>query len=96
MNAKEFLENAAGHMADRAKQYDAKGGERSIDKTVTLFNVLTGHHITRQEGWLFMGLLKMVRSKQGKFKADNFEDCAAYIALAGEAAYEDSQEGGDQ
>lgn len=33
-----------------------------------------------------MALLKAVRSQQGRFKADNYEDGAAYFALAGEAA----------
>jgi hypothetical protein len=86
MNAIEILENAVGHMKDRAEQYDAPDGERSIEKTVDMFNTLTGHSLTHEDGWLFMGILKMVRSRQGQFKADNYEDGAAYFALAGEAA----------
>ena len=35
-----------------------------------------------------MVLLKAVRSQQGAFKMDSFEDGAAYFALAGEAAGE--------
>jgi len=33
-----------------------------------------------------MEILKMVRASQGEFRADNYEDGAAYAALAGEAA----------
>lgn len=84
--AKTFLANAAGHIGDRATQYDAPQGERSMAKTVALFNTLTGHNLSEVDGWQMMELLKMVRSRQGNFKADNFEDGAAYAALAGEAA----------
>ena len=86
MNAIEILKNAVGHMKDRAEQYDAPDGERSIEKTVDMFNALTGHRLTHEDGWVFMAFLKMVRSRQGQFKADNYEDGAAYFALAGEAA----------
>lgn len=86
MNAHEFLERAAGHMKDRAATYDKPTGERSMGKTVAAFNAITGHRLTEEQGWLFMGLLKMVRSQQGAFKADNYEDEAAYTALRGECA----------
>jgi hypothetical protein len=87
MNAIDILENAAGHMKQRAEQYDAPDGERSIEKTVDMFNTLTGHSLTHEDGWLFMTFLKMVRSRQGQFKADDYEDGSAYFALAGEAAF---------
>jgi hypothetical protein len=51
-----------------------------------MFNLLTGCSLSHEDGWVFMGILKMVRSRQGQFKADNYEDGAAYFALAGEAA----------
>lgn len=84
MNAEEILIKAAGHLADRAKTYDKPEGERSMRKTVDMFNVLTGGELTEEEGWMFMVLLKMVRSQQGEHRADNYEDGAAYFALAGE------------
>lgn len=84
--AASFLEKAAGHMRDRARTYDAANGERSMSKTVYAFNIITGHSLTEEQGWLFMGLLKMVRSQQGAFRADNYEDEAAYAALRGECA----------
>ena len=84
MKAEEILTKAAGHLADRAKTYDKPQGERSMEKTVQMFNTLTGTQLTTEQGWLFMVILKMVRSQQGEYKADNFEDGAAYFALAGE------------
>jgi hypothetical protein len=42
--------------------------------------------MTEEQGWLFMALLKMVRSQQGELRMDSYEDGAAYFALAGEAA----------
>lgn len=88
MSATEILRNAAGHLQDRAATYDEHGqGERSIEKTVDMFNTLTGHSLTSEQGWLFMVCLKMVRAQQGEFRADSYEDGAAYFALAGEAAH---------
>lgn len=84
MKAEDILAKAAGHLADRAKTYDKPEGERSMEKTVDMFNVLTGGELTEEEGWMFMVLLKMVRSQQGEHRADNYEDGAAYFALAGE------------
>lgn len=75
-----------GHMDDRATTYDQKGGERSMGKTVTAFNALTGHSLTEEQGWLLMELLKCARSQQGNYRADNYEDATAYAALRGEAA----------
>ena len=44
---------------------------------------------TGERGWLFMAILKMVRSQQGNYRADNYEDLAAYSSLMGEAACEE-------
>lgn len=84
--AASILDAALGHMRDRAQTYDKPEGERSMRNTVAAFNVITGHNLTEEQGWLFMGLLKMVRSQQGKYRADNYEDLAAYAGLLGEAA----------
>ena len=78
MKASEFLESGLGHMIDREQSYDAPGGERSAEKTVNVFNALTGHNLTPLDFWKLMCCLKMVRSEQGEFKADNYEDLAAY------------------
>lgn len=83
-----ILASAMAHMDERAKQYDAPAGERSMAATVELFNSLTGRNLTEVEGWKFMVLLKLVRAESAKGKAlqDSFEDAVAYMALAGEAA----------
>ena len=91
MNAHEILEQAAQHMKDRASTYDSPQGERSIGATVEAFKAITGDGLmnTEERGWLFMLLLKAVRSQQGEYRADSYEDGAAYFALAGEAAFKE-------
>lgn len=84
--AHDILTVAAKHMQDRAATYDQPQGERSISKTVAMFNTLTGNTLTDEQGWLFMACLKMVRAQQGGYRADSYEDGAAYFALAGESA----------
>ena len=86
VTAPQILQTAAQHMKDRAATYDQPQGERSISNTVTMFNTLTGHGLTEEQGWLFMTCLKMVRAQAGRYRADSYEDGAAYFALAGESA----------
>ena len=87
--AANILTAALGHMRDRAATYDKPEGERSIGATVDAFQAVTGVSLTEEQGWLFMALLKAVRSQQGAYRADSYEDGAAYFALAGEAAVRD-------
>ncbi len=84
----DVLQAAAEHMRDRATTYDAPSGERSMEKAVAMFNALLGgdRMLTTEQGWLFMAILKIVRTQQGDFKLDNYEDLAAYAALAAEEA----------
>ena len=93
LTAASMLTAALGHMEDRAKTYDAPGGERSMGKTVSAFNAITGLELTEEQGWLFMEILKQVRSQQGNYRADNYEDMVAYAALRGECA---ARERGDK
>ena len=86
MTASDFLLAAMNHLGDRASTYDNPTGERSMGRTVEAFNAITGHKLTEEQGWLFMCLLKQVRSQQGKYKSDNYEDLTAYAALMGECA----------
>lgn len=86
-----FLEAAVKEMKDRAIQRDTPsdgakggGGERSMAATVRAFNALTGKNLTEAEGWEFMILLKLVRGRQGAFRADDYVDAAAYAGLLGE------------
>lgn len=85
MNAPKILTAAAGHLEDRASAYDSPQGERSAAKTAAAFNAVTGHALTPSDVYLLLAVLKMVRARQGAFKMDNYEDGAAYFALAGEA-----------
>ena len=91
VKAHEVLEAGVKHMQDRAATYDKPDGERSMEATVNAFNVITGDGLmnTEERGWLFMNILKMVRSQQGDFKLDNYEDGAAYWGLAAEAAHKE-------
>ena len=84
-----ILNEAVAIMAERGKSYDKSGGEaeRSMPKIVAMFNALTGHTLTTEQGWDFMILLKLVRASQG-YKHDNYIDGSAYFGLAGEAASE--------
>lgn len=84
--APSILEAGLGHMKDRAVTYDKPQGERSMGATVAAFNAVTGHQLTEEQGWLFQVLLKAVRSQQGAFRLDCYEDGAAYFGLMGEAA----------
>jgi hypothetical protein len=85
-SAPQILRTAIGHMEERAATYDQPQGERSMGKTVAMFNTLTEAKLTEEQGWLFMACLKMVRAQQGGYRADSYEDGAAYFALAGESA----------
>lgn len=91
--AVQILNEAVAIMAERGKSYDKSGGqaERSMPKIVAMFNALTGHELTPAQGWKFMACLKLARSEQGEHREDNYLDGAAYFALAGEEAGEDSK-----
>ena len=91
--AANILTAALGHMCDRAATYDKPEGERSMGATVDAFQAVTGVSMTEEQGWLFMAMLKAVRSQQGAYRADSYEDGAAYFALAGEAAVRDRNGG---
>ena len=93
MNAHDILNTASQHMLDRADTYDKPQGERSMAATVSAFNAVTGHDLTEEQGWLFMALLKAVRSQQGNYRADSYEDGAAYFALAGETSEKNRSKG---
>lgn len=93
--AHEILQAAQQHMQDRAKKYDNPKGERSMSATVTAFNAVTDSSMTEEQGWLFMALLKAVRSQQGDHDIDSFEDGASYFALAGECASKQTTSEGD-
>lgn len=86
-DASVILETCVETLGKRAAIRDVER-ERSMEKTVQMFNALTGANIAITDGWLFMVCLKMVRSRQGAFHLDDYVDGASYFALAGECASE--------
>lgn len=90
MKAQEFLDKAKRLMDERGKQYDQPEGERSMLKTVHVFNTITGNSLSEGEGWLFQQILKDVRQWQREsYHEDSAEDCVAYAALKAEALARD-------
>ena len=88
-SAPEILEAAAGHILSRGTSRDLPQGERSMARAVTAFNAITGLQLGERDGWLFMVVLKMARATAGSHNPDDYEDGAAYMALAGESAEAD-------
>lgn len=86
-SAPSILEAAATHMRDRAATYDKPEGERSMSKTVEIFNAFHGANVTEAQGWHFMQILKDVRmfSNVQNPHQDSVEDAVAYAALKGES-----------
>ena len=86
LTAPDVLRAAAAHMDERAKTYDAPGGERSMGRAVAAWCALTGKQMTEAEGWLLMQCVKDARLFQrAAFHRDSAEDCTAYAALKAEA-----------
>lgn len=86
MSAPGLVQEALNTIAQRGVDYDAKGGERSMEHAVAIFNVITKNEMTEREGWIFMLALKQARMMQGKPKADTYVDLSAYAGLLGECA----------
>lgn len=82
-----IMATGADTLGQRAALRDTER-ERSMAKTVAMFNAMTGLNVSVVDGWLFMVLLKMVRGRQGQFHLDDYVDGSCYFALAGEAASE--------
>lgn len=86
VHAYELLEQAANTLKERGKDRD-NGNERSMAKTVEVFNLLEGENLSEVQGWRFMQILKMVRQKGSGDKCfDSFVDDIGYAALKAEAA----------
>ena len=79
-----FLEEAVSTMKDRAALRDTPGGERTAGKIAQVFNALTGHNITEADAWTFFIVMKLVRSRNGKYHRDDYIDMAAFSGLLGE------------
>ena len=90
MKSTEFLQAAIDVQAERGKQYDKPSGERSMAATVSAFNCITGSMLEESDGWMFLGLLKLVRQSQNpeQYHHDSALDFVAYASLYAEAASE--------
>lgn len=93
MKAPDVLRKAAQLIDERGVQRDKPNGERSMLATVNAFNAVYGTALTETQGWHFMELLKMVRSAQGIYVPDDYEDKTAYAALAAESAVRQESKG---
>lgn len=84
--APDLLNRAAQLLAERGKQYDKSGEERSAAAIVAAFNIITKRDLTPGEGWLFMVLLKAVRfySNTETPHRDSLEYMIAFAALHAE------------
>ena len=86
MRAGDLLSLASDTLAERGRERDKPGGERSMARAVAAFNAITGRGLRESEGWLLLALLKMVRGEQRAAPhPDSIEDLIAYAALYGEA-----------
>lgn len=83
-----FLDEASNTMKQRAALRDAEGGERTAAQIAKVFNAITGHDISEEDAWMFLIVLKIVRSRNGKYNRDDYVDLAAYSALLGECESE--------
>ena len=80
--APELLKSGITAMEQRAALRDSPEGERSMAKTVAMFNAYLGKEtLTVEDGWAFMIMLKMIRAQNGNFHADDYVDMASYSAL---------------
>lgn len=89
VTADEILNDAIQSLADRAKLRDKDNGERSMSLAVEIFNQIRHRGLTEEDGWWFMVALKIARSQQGGFSADDYVDLAGYAALTGECCARD-------
>lgn len=90
MKSTEFLQSAMDVQKERGEQYDKPSGERSMGATVRAFNAITGHVLEESDGWMLLGILKLVRQAQNpeKYHHDSALDFVAYASLYAEAASE--------
>jgi hypothetical protein len=85
--ATQILANASAHLERCAAERDSAEGERSMARCVDAFNAITGTALSERDGWLFMAVLKATRAcSTPTGRPDDYEDGAAYFALAGESA----------
>lgn len=79
----EILDDAKEIVCDgRPQEYG--GPEDSFARIAALWSAYTGHEYTAHDVAMMMALLKIARTKGGKYNPDNYIDMAGYAACAGE------------
>lgn len=82
----DFLDSARAVQTARALDYDQPDGERSMEKVVQVFNLLTGYELRESDGWLLQQLLKIVRDQsRTEAHVDSLLDNVGYGSLYAEA-----------
>jgi hypothetical protein len=85
-SAQDYLNECAQLLANRGKQYDSKGQERSMAKIVQVFELITKIKLSEYQGWVFMQVLKLVRANATEEPhLDSILDGINYGALAAES-----------
>ena len=82
--ASDFLEDALSGLAQRAALRDQPNGERSAARAAAIVTAWTGREFTEADVWRVLIAIKMSRSIQGRFHADDYTDLSGYAALLGE------------
>jgi len=70
----------AHHVINGERQEDYGDPIETWQRTVDIFNAITGHNLTREEGMIFMISAKLAR-EANKHKRDNLRDGCGYFAL---------------
>jgi hypothetical protein len=89
-SADSILEASRNVLMERARQRGL-AYERSMSSAVDAANIMMGTSLNESDGYLFMALLKISRSRNGKPSLDDFVDAASYIALYGESVLSDPE-----
>jgi hypothetical protein len=83
ITAQDILQDAINAISQRAPFRDS-GGKKTFELAAELFCKVTGHDLDEHDACMFLACVKLARSQQGVFHADDYTDAASYIALAGE------------
>lgn len=84
MKAVDILHQASRYVEGLDVERDTSK-ERSMDRAVRSFNMLTGNNLSAADGWLFMVVLNLARATAGRLADDDPVDSAACCELALEA-----------
>jgi len=84
--APQLLNKALSIQEQRAALYDQPGGERSMGKVISMFNIAKGSEVlSESDGWLLQVLLKVVRGEANGPHEDSCLDLVSYSSLYGES-----------